>query len=225
MLDLLYQRLDFIFFVYAALFLLTAKKAFINSRLEKKNDLWFFLSIFLLMCGARYIVDAISLSGYNTGLIFDVLSAAACLALIEYVVSNTRFLCSRRYLRLTTLWLVLLLVLLRIFVGERYTDIITRFLFLIGGLGSSIKIFQMERTDDPEGAFRKDLYMVAVFLGIFCLFQAVELNTDSYIKWLHRSQSGLFIIFVGMLFAIGLLIFTEKYLKRKCSLLGINRRG
>ena len=61
MLDFLYQRLDFIFFVYATLFLLTSKKAFINSRLERKNDLWFFISVFLLACGARYIVDAISL--------------------------------------------------------------------------------------------------------------------------------------------------------------------
>ena len=205
MLAFLYQRLDFIFFVYAALFLLISKKSFINYKLEKENKFWLFMSLFSALYATKYILDATSLGGYRTGIIFDILTATCFLVLIEYLVSSTKFFYSSRFLRLTTLWIALLLVVSRILIGEAATDLVTRLLCLISGFGVGIKILQMAGTDKVEKGFKKLLYIIAAFLVAFILLQFVVLRTDVYITWVYKSRLGLVTTFLELLFAAGLL--------------------
>jgi len=216
----LYTKLDFIFFVYSILILLVSKYSFINSKLEKENNLWHFLMLFSLFYGLRMIADTVSLGGYHIYVISNILSAFAFLSLMEYARINTKPIYNLKYWKWNTLFLALFGIAALVFLGENGFTYFIRFgLCLFGGVWASVVIFLQAKKR------KLFLYGIAFFVCALSLTHFVRLAENVYNIWVQKQNVGLIFLLWGVLFAFGLLVMVNLYLNFNFALSGVKRRN
>ena len=182
MLNFLYTRLDFVFFVYSILIFLVAKYSFVNSKLEKENKFWHFLMLFSLFYGLRVSSDMASFGGYGTQLLSTVFTSLAFLSLIEYARLNTKLVSSSKYFKWFTPYLALIGLLLFVFIGRKAFDLYVMFaLCLSGAVWVTIVLFLQSKK-------KKTLYGIAAFLFALSLTHFVRITDSVYTIWYQKQN-------------------------------------